>query len=318
MAAVPELAGIKTMDAVFDRLDQLDRTRGSQWTRVNFNQRCPICDSATWCLVSPDGTAVICPRTPEGAVKCLPDSGYLHFLKPRNGRLTTSLTVTIPATIDRADLAELAAVFRDAVRPDRLLQLAGRLGVSAESLRRLGIGWSEEEGAWSFPMTDAQGRMRGIRLRSSSGQKFAVKGGHEGLFIPENQKPSRQLLITEGPTDLAAILDLGFTAIGRPNCTGGKALILELIQAERPAEVAIMSDRDEHGRGLAGALDLAGCLALYVPRLRVLLPPEGIKDVRDWVRSGANRQTVLDAIEKAPARKLILRSDFTSPSSNGG
>ena len=58
-------------------------------------------------------------------------------------------------------------------------------------------------------MTDVDGNVWGIRIRRPDGAKFSIKGGKEGLFIPEEFGGDR-LLIAEGPTDTAALLDLGF------------------------------------------------------------------------------------------------------------
>ena len=107
------------------------------------------------------------------------------------------------------------------------------LGVSVESLRRLGVGWSAKHRAWAFPMSNAAGDVLGIRLRLPGGKKLSVKGGKEGL-VHSRRGPLRLpsgrllLLIAEGPTDTAALLDLGFSAVGRPSCTGGVKLLVEL------------------------------------------------------------------------------------------
>src|SRR5207253_1067400 len=100
----------------------------------------------------------------------------------------------------------------------RLLQLADSLGLSMTSLCQFGVGWATEHRSWSFPMRDAESNVVGIRLRRPDGFKFAVKGGKEGLFIPEDRNAqSSPLLIAEGVTDAAALLDMGFTnVVGRP------------------------------------------------------------------------------------------------------
>ena len=185
-----------------------------------------------------------------------------------------------------------------------VVELAQSLGVSADSLQRLGLGWSDKHGAWSFPMRDAGGNVRGIRLRAPDGRKFAVSGSKDGLFIPEGLAFETALLICEGPTDMAAMLDLGFEAIGRPSCTGGTRLLAELLSNKRPPEVVIVGDHDEPGQ--RGADSLASTLVVYCPAVRVIWPPEGVKDARAWLLAGATREDVLRAIEAAPVRRLKI------------
>jgi hypothetical protein len=141
------------------------------------------------------------------------------------------MTIT-QATSPQADLAEMAAQYRSAVNPRALETLAHSLGLSVESLIALKIGWSAHHRAWSFPMTDAAGAVLGIRLRRANGFKFAVQGGHEGLFIPATIRNTDNgtLFICEGPTDTAAFLDMGFNpVIGRPSCNGGVKLLVDLV-----------------------------------------------------------------------------------------
>src|SRR5439155_12311592 len=91
-----------------------------------------------------------------------------------------------------------------------LTQDTSSLGLSATSLLRLGVGWSAPYRAWAFPMRDAGGAIRGIRLRTVAGKKFCVRGSKDGLFIPEESAAVGPLLVCEGPTDTAALLDMGF------------------------------------------------------------------------------------------------------------
>ena len=158
--------------------------------------------------------------------------------------------------------------------------------------------------AWSFPMRDASGDVVGIRLRRRDGRKFAVKGGRDGLFIPTDLPKGDPLLIAEGPTDTAALLDLGLSVIGRPNCLGGSGLIVQLLKRRASREVAIVADGDAAGR--RGAENLASILALYIPDVRIVAPPAGVKDARQWKQAGVTHGDVQAAIDAAPVKKLTV------------
>lgn len=201
---------------------------------------------------------------------------------------------------------------------------AAELGVSEGVLTRLGVGWSEVHQAWTFPMSNAEGEIIGLRLRSPDGHKWSAKGSKNGLFVPDllpaqcgddekgshaigdvltgiNRRPLvERLLICEGPTDTAAALDWGFDhAIGRPNCSDGGEMIVELVRRWDVQDVVILADNDAPGR--AGAADLAATLAAYVPTVRVIEPPAGIKDARAWRHAGASKADVEAVIAKTPA-----------------
>jgi DNA primase len=145
----------------------------------------------------------------------------------------------------------------------------------------------------------------GIRLRLPNGGKLSVRGGHEGLFVPNFLKPRGRLLVAEGPTDTAALLDLGFSAVGRPSCTGGVKLLVELVQQHRPGGVVIVADADAPGR--RGAERLAAVLVAYCRKVRIIMPPDGVKDMRDWKRRGATTADVNAAIDKAQVQRLAVR-----------
>jgi hypothetical protein len=155
-------------------------------------------------------------------------------------------------------------------------------------------------------MVDAHGQAVGIRLRTDLGRKFAAKGSKEGLFLPTDFDGTGLVLICEGPTDTAAMLDLGFQAVGRPSCTGGAALLVALVKRHRPGEVAIVADND--GPGQEGALGLVHRLVIHVPILRLLTPPDGKKDARAWKQAGASREEVLKAIRSAQTHRLSIRT----------
>jgi hypothetical protein len=287
-------------------------TSHSSWRRVSRAHPCTVCGRSDWCLVSADGTAAICPRVESP--KRVGDAGWLHRLKddddPHQRRRVRVVRLSASAA-SRADLAWLAAQCRQDLDAGRLLQLAVSLGLSVGALCHFGIGWSVEHRAWAFPMSDASGSVLGLRLRRPDGFKFSVRGGKEGLFIPSagGDQPS-PLLICEGPTDAAALLDMGFrNVVGRPSCTGGVKLLVELVRHRQPPEAVIISDGDVPG--WRGAVNLASVLVAYAPAVQLIAPPEGIKDARDWLRAGGTRRDIDEAIRAAAVRRLVIRAGGT-------
>jgi phage/plasmid primase-like uncharacterized protein len=234
----------------------------------------------------------------------------LHWLVDAPWRPGRPVVRHVPLAADGQQVSWglLARQFQTDADPGRLDQLAAGLGLSVTSLCQLGLGWSAQHRAWSFPMTDANGNVLGIRLRRTDGRKFSVKGGREGLFVPEGATEDKSpLLICEGPTDAAALLDMGFRGVvGRPNCTGGIKLLAELVRRRQPPEVVIVSDGDEPGQVGAGTLALV--LVAYAPAVRVIAPPEGIKDAREWRKAGGTKADVEKVIGAAQVRRLAIRS----------
>lgn len=273
------------------------------WQRVTKSRPCPICNHHDWCSLSADTCLCICMRVGDGAMKQTRNGGFLHRVSGRH-HSQSARAIELPKPISRHDLSALASNYKTAANPARLQRLADALGLSAASLLRLGIGWAHDHRAWSFPMTDAAGNVRGIRLRLENGRKFAVAGGREGLFIPSGLSVAGSLFITEGPTDCAALLDLGFAAVGRPCCTGGARLLAELVKVHRSPKAVIVADADEPGQ--RGADALASVLVLYAQRVRIITPPPGIKDARAWIQAGATAADVRGAVETAPIHKLSI------------
>lgn len=284
-----------------------------KWRQVRRSAPCPICGKPDWCQVSADGRVAICRRiTSEKPTK---GGGWVHHLSSagQGGRpVPVAAAVEFKPAPTRTDLELLARSYRTAVNPNRLAALARELGLSASSLQRLDVGWSIERRAWSFPMRDASGNVLGIRLRTPAGRKFAVAGGHEGLFIPidcaEKIEQTGRLFVCEGPTDTAALLDLGVRggAVGRPSCTGGVGLLTELLRTSRVGELVIFADGDRPGQ--QGAEALAGQARLYCASVRTISPPAGVKDARAWKQQGATAADVEQLVAAASPRRLAVKS----------
>ncbi len=271
--------------------------------RVNASSPCPVCGHTDWCLVAADGSAAICPRTKDGAIKKCGEAGYLHILEDRhdghdrhrNGaRWRHTLTIAHGQDGRTQDFGQLSGHYQSQLTSEKLHVLAHSLGLSAGSLQRLRVGWDGT--AYTFPMSDAVGRIIGIRRRFPSGGKASVKGSKTGLFIPMDLTRSDPLLLCEGPTDAAAALDLGFDAIGRPNCNSVVKMTVKA--AKNRTEIIVAADNDRAGR--TGAEKLAGALALCCPYVKIIVPPNGIKDLRQWFNAGLTSEALRGTIADTP------------------
>jgi 5S rRNA maturation endonuclease (ribonuclease M5) len=133
-------------------------------------------------------------------------------------------------------------------------------------------------------MFDGRENFSGIRLRADDASKWALRGSHQGIFVPD-MKPQEEALVVEGPTDAAAAASLGLYAIGRPSCSGGAREIAEVCRRRGIKRLSILADND--GPGIRGARKM--CRHVNVRSRVVVLPA---KDLREWVRHGATRQAV--------------------------
>jgi hypothetical protein len=68
--------------------------------------------------------------------------------------------------------------------------------------------------------------------------------------------------------------------------------------------VVIVADADAPGQ--RGAETLAAVLVAYCANVRVIAPPAGIKDAREWKRRGTSHADLQAAINAAHRRKLAV------------
>ena len=191
--------------------------------------------------------------------------------------------------------------------PGQIRALGQALGVTAASLARLGAAWSMGYRAWAFPMFDPAGEIVGVRLRSETGAKWAIEGSHNALFVPDGglvAELAEEIAVCEGPTSCAALLDLGWYAIGRPSCS---AYVAETVQVCRRRHVVIFADRDEPKKrpdgtvfypGKIGAEALAKALHRQALTIKIVYPLKG-KDARAWLRAGATADVVRCVVTNA-------------------
>jgi len=186
------------------------------------------------------------------------------------------------------DWAKLAREYKKSLTTVSLRTLARKLGVTRNSLRALGVGWRQEDDAWTFPERDGRGNIIGILRRFADGRKQVIAGSRRGLYLPSRWRDREgPLLIPEGVTDVAALLSRGIRAIGRPACTGGITHLIEALE-ETDIDVVVVGENDEKEDGTwpgrDGAKKVAAALSRALgDRVRWTLPPDEYKDVREFI-----------------------------------
>ena len=281
-----------------------------QLKRCTPQHRCPICGRKKFCSYAVDGTIVICTKVSDGAKCHTRNDAWLHVLREADTwRRPYARTITIqPANVPLAEFASMAARWAQALTLDQLEWLACDLGVPPQSLTAFRVGFAGAYRAFSFPMVDNIGRITGMRLRKPDGVKFSVTGGHEGVFraVDWNSCPGKMLYIVEGASDAIALHGVGIqSVIGRPSCTGGISIITSLVREHRPKHIIIIADNDTPG--FAGAERLAQNLMAYCRDVRIITPPAGIKDARQWITAGATADTIHAAADAAPRKTIIIQ-----------
>ncbi len=206
----------------------------------------------------------------------------------------TKASPRIQSESDRKRLAIAADVYYRNLSDGGREHLARSLGVSADALARLRVGWCPSRQVTTWPMRNGAGEIVGIRLRCSvTGQKKSVAGSLAGLFYDPKMMASiehgERIWITEGASDTAAGLSLELAAVGVPSAGCGVDLLSGLGHRVRPSEWVIFADGD--GPGIEGAKRLRVDLALIAP-VRIIHPPEPIKDLRAWLGRGLSWQAI--------------------------
>jgi hypothetical protein len=223
-----------------------------------------------------------------------------------------------PASTQDWDAREQQA--RKRLTGERLTALAEHLQVPAAAIARLRPGiecvtWGDDPHdripSYSWPMVDGAGRCCGLHARNPrTGAKKAVHGASLGAFAPDGwQKTEGELLLPEGPSDVAAALAMGLTALGRPSNTAGAQALADLLSGtERPIVVLGEMDPKDDGKwpGRDGALATAKRLAAALRRpVEWAFPPDRAKDLRKWFHAqGLNHLSGADDCHAAGERFL--------------
>jgi hypothetical protein len=275
------------------------------WQRIeSLGTLCGLCHKPDWCLQS--GGAIICARTQRcnldtcrfcrsGRSRRAGEGGWLHLTaRPSRQQRSRSKRHRV---VDQNFFEQLHRIFLSDIQAGQYDWWAQQLGVTAYALRRLEMGWSNcPPVGVTFPLRSPTGNICGISVRSIDGSKRCIPGSAlgSGLFVPEGLNAQRVLFLPEGASDTAALISVGLQAAGRPSTSTRPELVRRFVMRHGFRRVVVVADRDAHGAGQSAATTLAQYFKHFV-RCDLLLPP--VKDVRQWIRQGADRNQVLKGIE---------------------
>lgn len=210
---------------------------------------------------------------------------------------------TQPEPRQNPQLSQLAEECVRAMPADWYDRLGLHLGLKADSLQALDVGYLSGQNATTWPMRNGSDSIVGIRLRGfESNKKWSVRGSRAGLFLPVDVRrwlrESDTLFICEGPTDTAALHGIGLEAIGLPSACGGLQSLQTLLASMNPQQIVVVADRDE--AGMQSARRVIRSVTAFGDRTRVIQPPIGINDAREWVGQGATSIDVFNAVIRTP------------------
>ena len=309
-----------------------NRASGS-WSECSKRKPCVHCGATKWCSASDDGGAAVCRKSngvaPGGwrVIKPAPSAGFvlakvdpfwepdplavLERVRAPKAKVGTKLTTQ--------QCLEILASSRQGDERRHQAKLAEILGVSAEVLEQLGVGWrwgdvdrgkDLHDGDWIYPMRDGSGQVVGVHRRLAKPfikdgkpvSKLMVHGSKLGLvYAPDHwSQGSGPILCPEGMSDVATLMTMGLGAVGRPSDRAGAEELAQLLTAtDRPILVVGENDGKPDGRwpGREGAIATATKVAEGLQRpVMWSMVPEPAKDAREWMTTAvASGMTAEDA-----------------------
>src|SRR5262249_41634164 len=128
-------------------------------------------------------------------------------------------------------------------------------------------------------------------IRATNDEKYMVEGSKRALTIPvgwlERASAQGVLILPEGASDVAAAWTMGLAAVGRPGANLDPDILRELLsKVPGSVEVVLVGERDQKKDGKWPSVDGIRKLVPRIDRaVKVVLPPDGAKDVRAWLNS---------------------------------
>lgn len=180
---------------------------------------------------------------------------------------------------------------KNILHSDQSSCLATEWDVPSSLLIDSGLGWDGE--AYTIPMYNDFLNITGIQRRFPNGNKRMVEGSKLGIFLGWNinrwpEQGCSPFVICEGYSDTITATYYGYYSIGRPSCGTGIDDTLNVLKLFNRKNVVIIADPDEVGQW--GAELLLRTLFEKNIKSSIILPPAGIKDLREWKTKGLTKE----------------------------
>lgn len=124
----------------------------------------------------------------------------------------------------------------------------------------------------------------------------AKKHTGQNLLLPTEHP----YLVVEGATDILTAYDMGFQAVGRPSATGGIDQTTRLLRGKR----AIIIGENDSGAGVQGMEMAFAKLQKSCKKISKVMPPAGVKDLREWVQHGLTDKKFFEYLSKHASSKV--------------
>ena len=270
---------------------------------MNKSNPCPVCEKGDWCGVSADGSLARCMRISSDMPSEGSDgsTGFVHVVGEPFDSLEPAREYKEP---QKVDIASLYALYASKSGNMNNTPLAMKWGLEGKYIDSLGVVWIGSHQAYGIPMRNERGRVIGIQLRTTE-SKWMIKGSQLGIFCSWPILSNR-VFVCEGASDTAAMISLGFEAVGRASCSSGGPILKRMLAGK---DVVIVSDRDEPKQlpsgdwvtpGQDGAEQLAELLAtMSASSVKIITPPAPYKDARAWINAGVSKKTIEAAVRVA-------------------
>lgn len=139
--------------------------------------------------------------------------------------------------------------------------------------------------AATIPMCNEDGEVVGIQRQFPDGKKCCIEGSQLGLFVPYwYPKDFDHMFITEGCSDCASIMDLGFFAIGRASAGTCIDMTVKWVKKNCPnVQIIIVADNDKPGITAAKELHEA-FYENEIPKHEFKIVSFESKDIREEIK----------------------------------
>jgi hypothetical protein len=276
------------MSRIFTLADKRTGEVVFEGTEANRSNPCWVCGALHtvqgWCLLDRSRRIAICPRV-ESARR-VGEAGWWHGSNDAPGAFVPckAFEEQYPA-VDwerRWALARTACTRSDTERLSATLKIpASMIEAAVEVGTEPGRAGS---GSFAFAMKGSDGKVCGLKLRLDDGRKLCAKGSRLGLILSRRFDPSRRdLVVTEGESDLMVAASMGHNAVARPGC---RACVTQIAWMARGKDLLVIADNDP--AGLAGARALVDACKARARSARVVVTAR--KDLREWYCNGGTEK----------------------------